>query len=123
MIQKLIKSKIPFAVCNNILTATGVYDMHGSDYFVLFHRADESKVSEAGIYVPKKNNENSPQLKAVAFIKKNTREITMTDEDLAEFKENKNKFKTVLKNEYCRVYELEGNSFKEYYKSKIRKSQ
>lgn len=121
MIQKLIKSGVPFAVCNNILTASGVYDMHGNDYFVLFHKQDESKVMDAGVYVPKKNNQNSPQLSSVALIKKHTREITMTDDDVLEFKSNINKFKSVLKNEYARVYELNGNSFKDYYKKKLTK--
>ena len=69
--------------------------MHGNDYFVLFHKQDESKVMDAGVYVPKKNNQNSPQLSSVALIKKHTREITMTDDDVLEFKSNINKFKSV----------------------------
>jgi len=103
----LSESDVCFAVCvasrsfiNREVAASS------KDYFVIINKCDEKRVKEFTFYP-------TEGYKQVC-------ERNLSIEEIEVFRNNKDKFIKVRSNEYGRVYELKGHSFKSAYDS-IRK--
>lgn len=98
----LFENEICFAVCvasskfiNREVAA------FAKDYFIIINKCDEERVKELTFYP-------SEGYKQVC-------QRSLSEDEIRVFRRNKGKFVKVLHNEYGRIYELKGQSFKDSY--------
>jgi len=95
----LFESRICFAVCvafNSFINREVA--AFSKDYFVIINKCDAKRVKELTFYA-------TEGYKQVC-------ERNLSADEIGIFKENINKFIKVQRNEYGRIYELKGRSFK-----------
>ena len=100
----LLESRVCFAVCvafNSFINREVA--TFSKDYFVIINKCDAKRVKELTFYA-------TEGYKQVC-------ERNLSADEIGIFKENINKFIKVQRNEYGRVYELKGRSFKASYDS------
>lgn len=110
LFEKLLENKTCFAIVVEFvkLKIEG-FERTGWEYTLIIRREDLS-------HFPRGLFTKAPDYK-------NVFEHTMTNGDLLEFKEHSEKFHKVHRDEYGKVYELKGNSFKKYHDSlKVKKA-
>ena len=100
----LFESCVCFAVC----VASNSFINHevgafSKDYFVIMNKCDAKRVNEFTFYPTERY--------------KQVCERNLSADEIEVFKMNKDKFVNVRRNEYGRVYELKGHSFKDTYDS------
>lgn len=100
----LTENDVCFAVC--IASSSFIsreVAAFSKDYFVIINKCDEKRVKEVTFY-------STEGYKQVC-------ERNLSTDEIEEFRSNKDKFVKVRNNEYGRVYELKGQSFKVAYDS------
>lgn len=100
----LFESDVCFAVC--IASSSFInreVAAFSKDYFVIINKCDEKRVKEFNFYP-------TEGYKQVC-------ERNLSADEIEAFKKNRDKFVKVLSNEYGRIYELKGRSFKATYDS------
>jgi putative lipase involved disintegration of autophagic bodies len=105
--KALLESRVCFAVCvDSSSFINREVAAFSKDYFVIINKCDEKRVKEFTFYP-------TEGYKQVC-------ERNLSTEEIKVFRSIMDKFVKVLSNEYGRVYELKGRSFKSAYNS-IRK--
>ena len=102
VIEVLLESGICFAVCvasSKFINREVV--AFSKDYFVIINKCDEERVKVLTFYP-------AEGYKQICL-------RSLSEDEIRVFRKNKNKFNKVIHNEYGRVYELKGWSFKEVY--------
>jgi predicted secreted protein len=102
---ELLKKEIPFAVMISVNSFKVSSDYFSRYYHILIHSNDTEKVKKYTFPL-------SRDMKGVC-------EHKLTTEQIEAFKKKMEMFEKVLHNKFGRIYELKGNSFKEYYKNQI----
>jgi len=101
--EKLFSAKICFAVVVSVDKYKTVnIDVNQSDWFILIHVNDKPKIKN----ITAQSSSTSYKLL----------EISLCDNQVEQFKAIAHKFNKTVSNQYGRVYEIEGNSFKDYIK-------
>ncbi len=96
IIEKLLKDKVTFTVG---VARNQLFDYSSTDYFVIVSSFDVVKY---------KKTHNFKRSKTYRHLM----EINLTTEEIQTFKDNTDKFKKVLQNNYGKIYELKNKSFK-----------
>jgi hypothetical protein len=102
--KALLESRVCFAVC--IASSSFInkeVDAFSKDYFIIINKCDEKRVKEFTFYP------------AEGY--KHVCERNLSANEIAVFKMNRDKFVKVRTNEYGRIYELKGQSFKAAFNS------
>ena len=100
----LTENNICFAVGVAVVTLKATSNKNQRDYFFIAHGDDKAKLRTLGL-----NFYKSPGVNSVVR--------SMLVPDVAEFKKLQDMFHKVQHDSDGRVYEIRGNSFKNYYKN------
>ena len=101
----LDNKEICYAVCVSLISArNNDYGLHSREYYLIVSAKDRKQVGRLGFYTPREKGT------------KGVLERDLTTREIEYFQMNQKKFVKVTHNEYGRVYEIKGNSFREYFK-------
>jgi hypothetical protein len=104
-IKKLQALKIPYSICIGTFRLKNTSETGGYDYFIVAPECHKSELQE-------KVNFPSKKVYAHYWLV----EKTMQEVDIDEFKKTKNDYVIVNSSSGGRVYEVKGNSLKDYLK-------